>query len=151
MAASGFLPTASWREAFHGGFTGGAVKSADWMLGSGSPSVNPTIVVEAGWYESYAKLLSDVRLWLEGTNESENGAVMVAIVVKLTRHESAAALPSDGKDYDESTMHTTYFDTVDADMIKGFLEVYQRDENGLMQRNGDRIVGIPRNQDVFRG
>ena len=44
---------------------------------------HPSIVVEAGWPESYPHLERDMRLWLEGTRQ-----VNVVLVIKWSRSSS---------------------------------------------------------------
>ncbi|KAF8433985.1 hypothetical protein BGX38DRAFT_1101596 [Terfezia claveryi] len=43
----------------------------------------PSLVVEAGWSESFPKLRSDVNIWMDGGG----GATKIAILVKFTKHQ----------------------------------------------------------------
>jgi hypothetical protein len=71
-------------SAFEGEYDGSA-KKADYSLTVEGGDVNPVFVVEAGVSQSYRQLKRDAKLWLLGTQNSEDGEVMTMIIVKITR------------------------------------------------------------------
>jgi len=71
-------------SAFEGEYVGSA-KKADYSLTIESGDVNPILVVEVGVSESYRQLKRNARLWLQGTQDSEDGQVVTMIIVKITR------------------------------------------------------------------
>jgi len=71
-------------SAFKGEYVGSA-KKADYSLTINSGDVNPILVVETRVSESYRQLKRNARLWLLGTQDSEDGQVVTMIIVKITR------------------------------------------------------------------
>ena len=57
-------------------------KEPDIMIRPGD-QLHPSIVVEAGWSESYPHLERDMRLWIDGTRE-----VNVVLIIKWPRSSS---------------------------------------------------------------
>jgi hypothetical protein len=71
-------------SAFEGEYVGSA-KKADYSLTIQGGDVNPILVVETAVSESYRQLKRNARLWLLGTQDSEDGQVVTMIIVKITR------------------------------------------------------------------
>ncbi|KAF8456200.1 hypothetical protein BGX38DRAFT_1266510 [Terfezia claveryi] len=67
-------------DGFQGAYAN-SVKEPDALLQVDTDLI-PSLVMEAGWSESFPKLRSDVNIWMEG-----GGVTKIAILVKFTKHQ----------------------------------------------------------------